>query len=77
MIIGECPYCAEIETTAIAPQCPVFSKETCESCGKRYWLYHSRLDPMRYSIEDFEKKFELDESTKEIRYKNAIRDLRA
>jgi hypothetical protein len=66
VIIGECPYCREIETAACAPQCPAFSRETCESCGKQYWLYHSRLTPNRYSDEDFNRLFTVNHDTKTI-----------
>lgn len=55
MIIGECPYCDEIVVNGLAEGVglPVVSKETCEHCGKEYWLRHSRLDPGACSLEDW------------------------
>lgn len=36
--------------TLIAPvKLPCFSKEICESCGKEYWLKHSRVNPEAYT----------------------------
>jgi len=69
MIIGDCPDCNGPLMTPIAPHCPAFSKETCEHCGKQHWLYHSRIDPMRYSMEGFADLFEVNEATREIKRK--------
>ena len=47
MIIGECPHCdAHVMTPMAERLC--FSEETCDGCGKTYWLKHSRLDPIAY-----------------------------
>ena len=66
MIIGECPYCDHSNMTECAPVCPAFSKETCAGCDKSYWLLHSRIDPMAYSVEDFEKEYRVNDETKTL-----------
>jgi len=53
--MGPCPYCDHENWTPAAPaemagQC---SRETCGGCGKRYWLKHSRIDPVAYPLEHF------------------------
>ena len=45
MILGDCPHCGEHVMTPIGPA-PCWSEETCDECGKTYWLKHSRLDPV-------------------------------
>lgn len=73
MIFGECPYddCSEPFTTSMAEQTPVFEKLKCEKCGRQFMEYHSRIQPEGYTMEDFEKEFELDESTKSIKRRAA------
>ena len=66
MIFGECPYCDEMISTPIADTCPAMSKETCDSCGKQYWLKHSRLNPVAYPMEEIE----VNEETKSVKIKN-------
>lgn len=61
MIIGECPYCNNINMTPIGPQ-GAWSKESCGGCKKDYWLQHSRLDPMAYALENVQ----VDEVNKKI-----------
>jgi len=48
MIMGECPHCNSSTWTPIGPA-PCYSEEKCESCGKTYWLLHSRIDPVAYA----------------------------
>jgi hypothetical protein len=67
MIIGPCPYeCGESHMIPCAPKCPAFSKETCEGCGKQYWLKHSRIAPEAYTLEEFAEKYAVDDATKKI-----------
>jgi hypothetical protein len=68
MIIGECPYddCDGSHMIAIAPQCPALSKHECETCGKEFWMYHSRIDPAAYTLKGFEETFWINEETKEF-----------
>jgi len=61
MIMGGCPYdCGEGHIIPIAPECPAFSVEQCEGCKKEFWLLHSRLKPMAYTLEEFDKRFTAD-----------------
>ena len=57
MIFGECPHCDGFVINPIGPA-PCWSKNTCEHCGKEYWLKHSRLDPEAFT----EKPEEVDET---------------
>jgi hypothetical protein len=57
MIIGECPYCEKQMMTPIS-NAPCFTKEECSHCKKQSWLKHSRFDPVRYTQEGFDEKFE-------------------
>lgn len=66
MIMGECPYCnAHIFNPIGKPPC--FTFPVCESCGKKYALRHSRLDPVAMPIEEFEKLYIIDEEKKTIK----------
>lgn len=68
MIFGDCPYedCDGTHAIAGTEHTPAFSKETCDKCGRMYWMYHSRFEPQAYTPEDFAKKFVVDEETKNI-----------
>lgn len=68
MIIGDCPYeeCGVPHMVPIAPKCPAFSKETCEGCGREYWILHSRILPEALTLEAFAMKYTVDEGTKQI-----------
>ena len=73
MIFGECPYndCNQSMMNHITNSLPTFQKLTCEKCGRVIWLYHSRIEPIAYTEEDFLEKYDLDEETKSIRNKVA------
>ena len=68
MIIGECPYegCDGFHMIPIADKTPAFSKEKCETCGREYWLMHSRINPKAFTVEEFEKEYIVDDKTKTI-----------
>jgi len=72
MIFGDCPYddCNAPVSTACADKCPAFSKETCETCGREYWLKHSRIDPVAYTLKDFAEEYEIDEENRKITKKS-------
>lgn len=55
VIFGECPYCDSAVANHLAEgvALPVVSRETCEDCGRDYWLRHSRLDPEALPIDDW------------------------
>ena len=57
MILGECPHCDSFVSTPMGPA-PCYSEEVCSSCGKAYWLKHSRFDPIAYADkpDDFGEK---------------------
>ncbi len=69
MIFGDCPYegCSGTHALGVPDRTPAFAKNTCEDCGREYWLYYSRLNPEAYTIEDFENKFEIDEENRSIK----------
>lgn len=62
MIIGDCPYpdCQGRRMIPCARECPTFSKETCETCGRGFWLRHSRVDPKAHTEQDFHEEYEVD-----------------
>lgn len=68
MIFGGCPYedCRELFTTALAERPPVFQKIECKKCGRCFMVLHSRIDPIGYTMEDFNKMYVVDEATKSI-----------
>jgi len=68
MIIGDCPYegCNGRHMIPCAEDCPSFSIEICESCGKEFWLLHSRINPVAYTYEGFMEEYEVNEETKQI-----------
>jgi len=69
MIIGECPYCDAVMWNQCADVTPAFEKVVCSECRETVWLYHSKLDPIAYTEEDFFDKFLVDEDTKIIKEK--------
>ncbi len=68
MIIGDCPYdgCDDCHMVPCADECPAFSRETCDTCGRIYWLRHSRMLPEAFTEEQFAAKYRVDEETKVI-----------
>jgi hypothetical protein len=66
MIIGKCPYCDGDLWIAIAEYCPVFERHICEHCGKVIWTYHSRVDPVSYTEDEFAAKYTHNTETREI-----------
>ena len=69
MIIGECPYedCEGVSHIPCAERCPVFSREACESCGRTFWLLHSRVDPKAYTEQGFHEEYEVDFGTGRVK----------
>ena len=68
LFIGKCPYngCDETMWNAIADTVPCFQKTKCEKCSRVVWLYHSRIEPVAYTVEGFLERFAIDEETKVI-----------
>lgn len=62
MNFGECPYpdCEEILMVEVPERTPAYNFFDCEKCKRKIWYRFSRLDPMAYTVEDFEKQFEID-----------------
>lgn len=65
MIIGECPYedCHNVHMIPIADRCPAFSKETCDDCGREYWVIHSRINPEALTPAEFDARFVIEGNT--------------
>lgn len=73
MIIGDCPYedCDDNHWIPCAEKTPCFGKEVCETCGREYWMLHSRILPKAFTLEQFTEKYDVDETTKRITNKIA------
>lgn len=70
MQMGECPYedCDDFQMRILPDKpLPLFSKEECPGCKRTIWVRYSRVDPEAYTEGDFNKAFEVDEATKQIR----------
>ena len=76
MIIGDCPYegCDDTHWIAMGDMCG-FSKQTCDACGKDYWLKHSRVLPEAFTLEEFNEKYVVDEENKSIELRNPPKPL--
>lgn len=67
MIFGECPNCDEPVVNLMPDVSPVFIKADCESCGKTYWLYATRMGGcLAYTEDGFAEEYHVDEATKQI-----------
>jgi len=67
MNFGDCPYCDDfIGLLAIPEKTPAYAKVKCDSCGKEVWYKFSRIDPESWTIEDFEKEFDIDDVSHKI-----------
>lgn len=66
MIFGDCPYDGCSGFHAIPCLAPGWTKEKCETCGREFWLRHSRIDPEAYTLEGFAQKYAVDEIKKQI-----------
>ncbi len=66
MIFGPCPYCDETIHISM-PDTPRFYKDTCESCGKKFFRWCSRVDPWSMTLETFELNYIVDEQAKTIK----------
>ena len=61
MNFGDCPYCNNfLGMFEVPDRTSCYSQVECESCGKLVWYRFSRIDPMSWTIEEFEEKFEID-----------------
>lgn len=69
MIFGECPYndCDEPICIACADRCPAYQRIVCKKCGRVFWEKHSRINPEAFTEEDFNKKYKIDEETREVK----------
>jgi hypothetical protein len=66
MITGGCPYCDALVINYMPDRTPTAARRRCETCGKEYWMYYSRLDPTAYTLNGFAEEFVIDESTKSV-----------
>lgn len=67
MIFGDCPYtdcddCHMIECADVVG----WSRETCDGCGREWWLHHSRVNPEALTPEEFAREWVIDEATHTI-----------
>lgn len=69
MIFGECPHCAEPFTVGVPDNTPQMLKYTCESCGKWFWEYLSRINPRAYMPHEVE----VNEETKSVKIKEEFK----
>jgi len=62
MNIGGCPYdgCSGIFTIAVPDLTPCYIEIDCETCKRPVWYRLSRVDPMAWTKDDFEKEFIVD-----------------
>ena len=67
MNLGDCPYCNEFLGLFEVPEkAPCYSVVNCQACRKDVWYRHSRIDPMAWTVEDFEKEFTIDYENNKI-----------
>lgn len=71
MIFGECPNCdATIENEF--KEEGLFSRRTCKSCKKRYYLRHSQIAPVAVDEETFLAAYDVDEEKGTITKKDKM-----
>lgn len=71
MNLGDCPYCDDfIGFLKVPDKCPAYAIVQCESCGKDIWYRFSRINPMAWTIEDFEKEFIIEKENRRITERN-------
>lgn len=67
MNFGDCPYCEQfIGFMPVPDKTPAYAKVSCESCGKEVWYKFSRIDPVAYTVEDFEATHVIDHVARTI-----------
>lgn len=50
-VIGDCPYCGR-PFCALLIKAGSFTREKCDDCGLWFWLYHSRIVPLSFNIDE-------------------------
>lgn len=68
MNFGDCPYdgCSGTIWLSVPEKTPCFAEIECEKCKRPIWYKLSRLDPMAFTKEDFEKEFIVDRDARTI-----------
>jgi len=75
MNFGDCPYCNDFTGFFKVPKkTPCYGKVECESCGKEIWYKFSRIAPESWTIEDFEKEFNVDHINRKISPKDSEKE---
>jgi hypothetical protein len=60
MNFGDCPYCNDfLGAFEVPDRTPAYAQVNCQSCGKKVWYRFSRINPMAWTIEDFEREYEV------------------
>lgn len=70
MIIGNYPCCNGTLTIAVPEKTPVWFSEECPHCGVAVWHRVSRVDPELWTVEEFEKIFDIDREARVITRKD-------
>ena len=68
-IMGDCPYegCDHHEWRELPDMSlPVVASEECEGCGRKVWVWYSRVDPKVWTDEGFRQEWDVDDATKRI-----------
>lgn len=68
-IMGDCPYedCDEHQWRSEPDvPLPVIGWDNCEGCGRKVWVWYSRVDPKVWTDEGFRQEWNVDEATKQV-----------
>lgn len=68
MNLGDCPYedCDGFLSFELPERTPVYAIVECETCNRSLWYKFSRVDPIAWTIEDFEAEHIVDVETHSI-----------
>lgn len=74
MNFGDCPYdgCSGFFSFAVPDKTPCYIEIACKTCLRPVWYRLSRIDPMAWTKEDFEKEFIVDREAKTIAERAAL-----
>lgn len=68
MNIGNCPYndCDSALMLEVPERTPAYERLECDGCKREIWYRLSRIDPMAWTKEQFEKEHVIDREKKTI-----------
>ncbi len=67
MIFGSYPCCDSFLSLSMPAKTPVYLPERCPHCGEAVWHRLSRVEPMSWTEEDFEKEYDIDAEAKMVK----------